>query len=47
MKLNVKRTPSTRMRMVVVVVALMNLIASTYPRTSTACMTRISSRPKK
>ena len=31
MKLNLKRTPSTRMRMVVVVVALMNLIALTYP----------------
>ena len=48
MKLNLKRTQSTRMRVVVVVVvALMNLIALTYPRASTACMTRISSRPKR
>ena len=46
MKLNFKRTPSTRMRMVVVV-ALMNLIALTYPRVSTACMTRTSSRPRR
>ncbi len=35
-----------RMRMVVVV-ALMNLIALTYPRASTACMTRISLRPRR
>ena len=45
MKLNLKRTPSTRMRMVVVV-ALMNLIVLTYPRVSMACMPRISSRPR-
>ena len=33
MKLDLKRTPSTRMRVVVVVVvALMNLIELTYPR---------------
>ena len=43
MKLNLKRTPSTRMRMVVVVVvALMNLITLTYPRASTTCMTRMT-----
>ena len=46
MKLNVKRTLFTRMRMVVVV-ALMNLIAMTYLRASTTCMTRISSRPRR
>ena len=38
--------PSARMKMVVVV-ALMNLIALTYPRASTTCMTRISSKPRR
>ena len=47
MKLNLKRTPLTRIRMVVVVVALMNLITLTYPRASTAYMTRICSRPRR
>ena len=41
-----KEDPLTRMRMVVVV-ALMNLIALTYPRVSTTCMTRISLRPRR
>ena len=43
MKLNLTRTPSTRTRMVLVV-ALMNLIALTYPKASTTCMPRIYSR---
>ena len=46
MKVNLKKTMSKRM-VVVVVVALMNLITLTYPRASTACMTRISLRPRR
>ena len=46
MNFNLKRTPSTRMRMVVLV-ALMKLIALTYPSASTTCMTRISLRPRR
>ena len=46
MKLNLKRTPLARMRMVVAL-ALMNLMALTYPRASTICMTRISLRPRR
>ena len=45
-EVELEEDPLTRIRMVVVV-ALMNLITLTYPRASTACMTRICSRPRR